>query len=126
MNLLHLQYFYVVAKEGGFTRASQTLGIRQPAISRMVGQLEQAVGFRLFERQGRNVQLTQRGHQVFERARKIFGEVEALELSLGQISGEVAGDLKFAAAEPLASFLVPRALRDVRAKHPPAFSRCFW
>jgi DNA-binding transcriptional LysR family regulator len=121
MNLLHLQYFYVVAKEGGFTRASQTLGIRQPAISRMVGQLERSFGFRLLERQGRNVRLTQRGHQVFERARTIFGEVEALQRSLGQISGECAGDLKFAAAEPLASFLVPLALRDVRAKHPKVY-----
>jgi DNA-binding transcriptional LysR family regulator len=121
MNLLHLQYFYVVAKEGGFTRASQALGIRQPAISRMVGQLEGAFGFRLLERQGRTVRLTQRGHQVFERARTIFGEVEALQLSLGQISGECAGDLKFAAAEPIASFLVPLAVRDVRARHPKVY-----
>lgn len=118
MNLLHLQYFYFVAKEGGFTRASQSLSIRQPAISRMVAQLEESFGFKLFERQGRNVILTQRGHQVFERARKIFQEVDDLQVALGHISGECSGDLKFAAAEPICSVLVPRALKDLCAKHP--------
>lgn len=117
-NLRHLRYFYAVAREGGFTRASQVLRVRQPALSKMVGELESALGFQLFERHGRSLLLTTRGRQVFERAQRIFEEVEGLERSLGQISGECAGDLKFAAAEPIASHLVPVALRDLRAEHP--------
>ena len=50
MNLLHLHYFYHVAKEGGFTKASTSLRIQQPAISRMVKLLESDIGFSLFER----------------------------------------------------------------------------
>jgi len=118
MNLLHLHYFYSVAKEGGFTKASQSLGIRQPAISRMVAQLEGDLGFKLFERQSRQVQLTNRGKEVFQRARLIFSEVESLKSSLGQISGECFGDLKFAAAEPIATVLVPRTLKKYCKDHP--------
>lgn len=118
MNLLHLHYFYSVAKEGGFTKASQALGIRQPAISRMVAQLEGDLGFKLFERQSRQVQLTNRGKQVFNQARVIFSEVENLRASLGKISGECSGDLKFAAAEPIATEVVPRVLKKYCKSHP--------
>src|SRR5438445_1054645 len=103
MNLLHLQYFYVVAKENGFTKASKVLRIQQPAISRMVKMLEEDVGFKLFEKVGRNVQLTRHGLDVFEHCKKIFGTVDELKQSLGQISGECKGPLVMAASEPIAS-----------------------
>ncbi len=118
MNLLHLHYFYVVAEQGGFTKASQVLSVRQPALSQMVKQLEESLGFRLLERQARGVLLTQRGGLVFDHARRIFAEVEALKLSMGQISGECAGDLRFAAGEPIATVLVPSAIKALRARHP--------
>lgn len=126
MNLLHLHYFYVVAKEQGFTRASEALRIQQPAISRMVGQLEDSLGFKLFEKVGRNVQLTRQGHEVFESCRKIFGEVEMLQASLGKISGEAKGPLNMAASEPIASHFVPNALEkylsEYKNVHPNIFS----
>ena len=103
MNLLHLQYFYMVAKEQGFTKASKALRIQQPAISRMVKLLEADLGLNLFEKIGRNVQLTKSGHEVFEYCKKIFGTVEELKNSIGQISGECSGPLMIAASEPIAS-----------------------
>lgn len=125
MNLLHLRYFYVVAKERGFTRASEQLRIQQPAISRMVAQLEDAMGFKLFEKVGRGVQLTRQGAEVFESCKKIFGEVEALESSLGQISGEVKGPLVVAAAEPVASHFVPEVLASFLGAHPKVYPSVF-
>jgi DNA-binding transcriptional LysR family regulator len=110
MNLLHLEYFYTVAKEGGFTKASEVLRIQQPAISRMVSQLEDSFGFKLFEKIGRNVQLTSRGLVVFEKCKTIFGEVNALKMSLGEISGECSGPLNMAAAEAITSHLLPEIL----------------
>jgi DNA-binding transcriptional LysR family regulator len=121
MNLLHLQYFYTVAQEGGFTKASQALGIRQPAISRMVKQFEESLGFRLLERRNQGVHLTTRGRHVFTHAKKIFGEVQQLKNSLGDIKGECFGDLIFGASEPLASYLVPEVLRSYSAKYPKVY-----
>jgi DNA-binding transcriptional LysR family regulator len=107
MNLLHLEYFYIVAREGGFTRASEFMRIQQPAISRMVKQLETDLGFPLFEKVGRNVQLTRQGLEVFENCKSIFGAVDHLKTSLGQIKGICQGPLVIGAAEPIASHFIP-------------------
>lgn len=118
MNLLHLKYFYVVAKEQGFTKASRVLRVQQPAISRMVDQLEDYFGFPLFERVGRNIQLTARGQEVFERCKTIFEEVDNLEKLAGSLSGECQGPLACAASEPVASHLVPEILEKLVFKYP--------
>ncbi|MEK7354904.1 MAG: LysR family transcriptional regulator [Bdellovibrionota bacterium] len=125
MNLNQLQYFYVVAKEQGFTNASKALRIQQPAISRMVRQLEESFGFDLFEKVGRNVRLTARGSEVFEHCKKIFGEVDSLKASLGQITGECRGPLVFAAADTIASHFVPAVLADYLAVHPKVYPSLF-
>lgn len=125
MNLLHLQYFYVVAKEGGFTNAAKALRIQQPAISRMVSQLEEAVGFALFERVGRKVQLTSQGREVFEHARRVFDDVEQLKLAIGQLKGEPRGPLIFGASEPIASHFVPKALAKLLPSYPEIYPNVY-
>lgn len=125
MNLLHLEYFYVVAKENGFTNASKVLRIQQPAISRMVKHLEDNLGFRLFEKVGRHIRLTPKGTEVFERCKKIFGEVEGLKSSLGQIQGKCQGPLVIAAAEPIASHYLPSALSKFLKKYPEVYPSIF-
>lgn len=118
MNLLHLHYFHSVAKEGGYTKASRALGIQQPAISRMVAQLEDSLGFPLFERLGREIRLTRQGREVFEHSRRIFDRVEDLKTAVGQLKGVPKGPLVFGAAEPIASHFVPEILERVLPAHP--------
>lgn len=125
MNLLHLKYFYVVAKEGGFMKASKSLRIQQPAISRMVKMLEDDMGLKLFERIGRNVQLTPQGSEVFMACQKIFGEVENLEISLGQISNECQGPLPIAAAEVISSHFIPKVLNKFLQDNPKVYPQIF-
>jgi DNA-binding transcriptional LysR family regulator len=125
MNLLHLQYFYVVAKEQGFTKASKALRIQQPAISRMVKLLEEDLGLRLLEKIGRNVRLTKAGQDVFEYCIKIFGTVEELKSSVGQIGGECRGPLMLAAAEPIASHYLPVIFKTYLAKFPKVYPNLF-
>ncbi len=125
MNLLHLEYFYNVAKEGGFLRASEKMRIQQPAISRMVANLEDYFGFKLFEKIGRNVRLTARGQDVFESSKKIFSDVEELKLSIGKISGECKGSLLIVAAEPIASHFLPDKITDFLKSHPKVYPNIF-
>lgn len=121
MNLLHLEYFFVVAREGGFTRASEALRIQQPAISRMVRQLEEDFGFPLFEKVGRNVQLTKQGVDVFENCKQIFGAVDNLKTSLGQIKGVCQGPLTIGAAEVIATHFIPSAMPQFINSHPKVY-----
>lgn len=125
MNLLHLQYFYVVAKEGGFTKASRVLRIQQPAISRMVNQLEDSMGFELFERIGRNVQLTAKGLEVFEHCKKIFSGVQILQDAVSQMKSGPQGPLLFGASEPIASHLVPAVLKSLLEEFPEVYPNVF-
>ena len=118
MNLLHLEYFYTVAKEGSFTKASKVLRIQQPAISRMVKQLEESFGFALFEKIGRGVRLTPQGIDIFEQSKLIFAQVKDLEQTVGELEGVPKGPLSFAAAEPIASHFVPEVLEKLIPKFP--------
>lgn len=125
MNLLHLQYFYVVVREGGFTRASEVLRIQQPAISRMVKQLEDFMGQPLLERIGRSVQTTPFGREIYEHSQKIFGEVETLKLKLDSKNQKPHGPLAFAASEPIASHFVPEVLKNVMIKAPDLYPQVY-
>lgn len=113
MNLLHLNYFYIVAREGGFTKASKLLDIQQPAISRMVRQFEDNIGIVLFERVGRSVRLTPRGSEIFQYAERIFREVDHLSFHLKNENQIPKGEIAFAASEPIANHLMPKIIEKI-------------
>lgn len=72
LNYHHLRYFWTVAKEGTLARAAEKLRVSQPSISEQVGELESALGEKLFRREGRNNRLTEAGEVVFGYAEDIF------------------------------------------------------
>src|SRR3954454_23413593 len=84
LNHNHLYYFWVVAREGGVTRASEELMVSQPTISAQLKELEAALGHRLFDRAGRGRVLTDAGRIAFSYANEMFSLsqdlVNALEL----------------------------------------------
>jgi LysR family transcriptional activator of nhaA len=73
LNYHHLLYFWTVAREGGVSKAAETLSLSQPTISAQVRMLEEALGERLFQRQGRTLVLTDVGRTVYRYADEIFG-----------------------------------------------------
>lgn len=72
LNYHHLRYFWIVAREGGITHASELLDVSPSTISAQIGQLEAAHGVQLFVRVGRNLQLTEVGQIAFRYAEEIF------------------------------------------------------
>ena len=71
MNLTRIQYFVEAARRENFSQAAQFLYVSQPNLSKQVGLLEQEVGFELFRRTGKNVQLTQAGRYLYEQLKDI-------------------------------------------------------
>lgn len=72
LNYRHLYYFWVVAMEGGFSRAAERLGMAIQTISTQVRELEQSLGHQLLKPAGRRLVLTEAGQAAFARAEAIF------------------------------------------------------
>ncbi len=90
MRLEDLRYFVAVAEEGHVGRAAQRLGVTQPALTKGVQRLEQALDLQLFDRSPKGMALTQVGTVFFERARHLClgldeAVQEASDLHLGAI-----------------------------------------
>jgi LysR family transcriptional activator of nhaA len=72
LNYRHLYYFWVVAKEGGITRAAERLGLAVQTVSSQLTLLEQSLGKTLFSQQGRRLVLTEGGRVAMNYADQIF------------------------------------------------------
>jgi LysR family transcriptional regulator, low CO2-responsive transcriptional regulator len=115
-----LRTFLAVATYRSFTRAAHELQLTQPAISRQISQLEEALGLPLFELVGRAVHLTEAGSAFLLHARRILGDVErALELAAQSREGH--GLLRIGASSTPGLYLLPpvigrfhRAFPDVQ------------
>ncbi len=80
MNFKHLQYFWVTARAGGVTRASEQLHMTPQTLSGQIKLLEERLGKKLFRKTGRRLELTDEGRMALRYADEIFtlgGEMEA-------------------------------------------------
>ena len=81
MRYVQLRAFHNVAVHGGFSRAANALSLTQPAVSDQVRKLEESYDVLLFNRQKRQITLTQAGRQLLELTRRMFDdEQQVLEL----------------------------------------------
>src|SRR4026208_2328613 len=88
LNYHHLFYFWTVVREGGISKAGEKLRVSQPTISAQLKLLEDSLGERLFQRQGRTLVLTDVGRVVGRYASEIFtAGSELLETLKGRPSG---------------------------------------
>ena len=79
INFKHLRYFWVVAKAGGIARASERLHLTPQTISGQISLFEDLLGYKLFARVGRRLELTEAGRVVLSYANEIFTLGEELE-----------------------------------------------
>lgn len=84
LNYKHLHYFWVVAKSGGIARASERLHLTPQTISGQITMFEDLLGYRLFARVGRRLELTDAGRVALSYADEIFSLGEELTEVLRQ------------------------------------------
>ncbi|NLN67593.1 MAG: LysR family transcriptional regulator [Alcaligenaceae bacterium] len=76
MELRQIRYFHCVARELSFTRAAKLLHIAQPPLSRQIKLLEEELGVKVFERQGRGIRLTDAGKYFMDHTQKMTQQLE--------------------------------------------------
>ena len=118
-----LQVFHAVAKQRSFTRAAEALFMTQPAVTFQIRQLEEQYRIRLFERRTGDVALTPAGELVFSYAERILALNDELDTRLGELSGEVSGQLLIGASTTLGETLLPQLLGEFDALYPRVRSR---
>lgn len=88
LNYHHLLYFWTVVREGGIQAASRRLRLAHPTVSVQIKQLEEALGYQLFDRSHRKLELTEAGHLAYRYADEIFSlGREMLDVLEGQPAG---------------------------------------
>lgn len=118
MNLHHLQVFYAVTQSGSISKASERLYISQPAVSRQVKALEEALGMHLLDRLPRGVRLTGAGQLLAEYASRLFALEARAESELNRMRSLEAGRLSLGASTTIGNYLLPPVLARFRERHP--------
>ncbi len=86
MNLYHLRYFVELAHTRHYTRAAERLCITQPSLSHAIAQLERELGVPLFEKSGRNTELTRFGEQFLGCAERTLSTLDEGVEELGRVA----------------------------------------
>src|SRR5881409_3266844 len=76
LKLRDLHVFFTVAQHGSMAKAAQHLGVSQPAVSEVIGDLEHALGVRLFDRHPQGIELTIYGNSLLKRSIAAFDELK--------------------------------------------------
>ncbi|WP_394754669.1 transcriptional activator NhaR [Crenothrix sp.] len=113
INYQHLFYFWHVVTEGSITAACEKLHLAQPTISGQLTVFEQAIGEKLFYKQGRKLQLTDTGRIVFHYAEEIFALGRELGNTLKGLPTGRALRLSIGIADALPKLVVYRLMQPV-------------
>ncbi|KTD08663.1 LysR substrate-binding domain-containing protein [Legionella jamestowniensis] len=118
MNLRDLQYFVVLAEVMHFGEAAKKCHISQPTLSMQIKKLEDELGILLFERNNKQVMLTEGGRSVLERAQQILTEVSEMKEIARQASDPFAGELHVGVIPTLAPYLLPHVMPAIQSTFP--------
>ncbi len=102
MNIVHVRYAIEVSKHGSINKASETLGMAQPNISRAIKDLESDLGITIFDRSARGMKLTPEGKSFIDESKKLLNELDELE---NRFRGSTPTKRKFAVSAPHADYI---------------------
>jgi DNA-binding transcriptional LysR family regulator len=116
--LAAMEAFVLVVDTGSFSAAACRLNVGQPAVSKLIAQLEERLGVKLLVRTTRGLTATEAGLNYYERARRSIAEADEAELVARGAGTSLTGKLRIAAAVTFARIhLMPR-LPEFLQQHP--------
>lgn len=90
----HLEIMRAVERQGSLTAAAEQLHLTQSALSHAIRKLEQQLGTSVWLREGRQLRLTQAGHQLLALANRLLPQFEHAEMQIHQIAQGQRGSLR--------------------------------
>ncbi len=118
MSLKEQRYVCTLAEYGSVTEAAKQLYIMQPALSMFISTLEKSMDVQLFDRNGKNLQLTYAGKLYVEKARQMIALQDELEHTLEDIRNEVVGRVKIGLQRKRSSTLTTKLVKCFKQLYP--------
>lgn len=118
LNFHELNVFVEAAQAENFSVAARRLYLSQPAVSLHVRNLEQQFGAELFQRNGRNITLSEAGKVLLPLAQHILRDAKRLEETMAGLQGKVIGRLAIACSTTVGKYVLPRLVAGFRARYP--------
>lgn len=118
MNIRDLTYVKAVADHGHFGRAAKACNASQAAVSGQVKKLEAELGVKLFERDSRNVHVTDVGRQIVKLAEQALSVIDSIKLTAETAREPYSGTFKIGAFPTLASYFFPQILPPITGAMP--------
>jgi DNA-binding transcriptional LysR family regulator len=118
MDIAALTAFAEIVDTGSFSQAAQNLHLTQPAISKRIAKLEQALGTPLLDRIGRHIKPTEAGTELLGHSKKIFADISQAERAIREMSSEVSGNLHIATSHHIGLHRLPPILKTFSDRYP--------
>jgi DNA-binding transcriptional LysR family regulator len=118
MKIRQLEAFRALILRQTVTRAAQMLHVSQPAVTRLINDLESSVGFALFERANGRLHPTPEGLVLFEEVERSFAGMDRIAQTAEQIKSLQRGSLHIAGAPAIALEFLPQTLTGFMREHP--------
>jgi DNA-binding transcriptional LysR family regulator len=118
MDLLALADFNLVARHGGFGKASRAAGRPKATLSRRVSELEASLDLRLFERGARVLKLTEEGRALFERTGALLTEIDETAAAIASGGGMPRGRLRVSAPLLFSQMAMGKLAAEFAVKYP--------
>jgi DNA-binding transcriptional LysR family regulator len=118
MENFKLKVFRVVANTLNFRRAADELHLTQPAVTSQVKTLEESLGIALFDRIGRDINLTPAGTILLQYVRQIEAVTNEAVAALAMFGGQEGIELSIGASHTIAVYLLPKLLSELISDWP--------
>jgi DNA-binding transcriptional LysR family regulator len=118
LTLRDLHVLFTVVQWGSMAKAANHLRVSQPAVSKVIAELEHTVGAKLLDRSPRGVEPTAYGRALLKRGRAAFDELRQGIRDLEFLADPTAGELKIAAPESVAAAILPPIIERFARQYP--------
>jgi DNA-binding transcriptional LysR family regulator len=118
LRLRDLHVFFTVAQRGSMAKAAQQLRVTQPAVSRVIADLEHTLGVRLLDRSAQGIALTIYGRALLKRGTAAFDELKLSIRDIEFLADPTVGEVRFACGDALAGAVLQPVIESFSREYP--------
>lgn len=117
MNIRKLRIFYETAIHLNMTKVAKSLYISQPSVSQAIGEIEDELGVKLFDRIGRKILLTHEGESYLNYTRRILNLYDEASETMKKMSNSELGKINIGASTTIGIYILPDIIRNFAEKN---------